>query len=69
LTLTAGPNLWKATIDSLGAILGRDSGAGEWNPRDGRITELGLHCVIDRAAGNQVNVAIRAAALGQPATG
>lgn len=56
----AWPNLWKATIDSLGSILGRDVGAGEWNARDSRITELGLHCVVDSAAGNQVVIAIRA---------
>jgi hypothetical protein len=62
------PNLWKATIDSLGPILGRDAGAGEWNPRDGRIIDLGLHRVIDPAAGNQVAIAIRAFALDQQGT-
>lgn len=56
----AWPNLWKATIDSLGSILGRDAGAREWNARDGRITELGMHCVTDASAGNQVTIAIRA---------
>jgi hypothetical protein len=61
----AWPNLWKATIDSLGAILGRDAGASEWNPRDGRITELGLHHVIDPVAGDQVVIAIRADAAAQ----
>lgn len=54
------PNLWKATIDSLGAILGRDDGAREWNARDGRITMLGLHCAVDSAAGNQIRIAINA---------
>jgi hypothetical protein len=56
----AWPNLWKATIDALGAILGRDTGAHEWNAHDGRITELGLHCVVDETAGSEVTVAIRA---------
>lgn len=59
------PNLWKATIDSLGSIIGREAGAGEWNPRDGRITELGLHCAVDPAAGNEVVIAIRAGMAGQ----
>lgn len=54
------PNLWKATIDSLGPILGRDADAHEWNARDGRITTLGLHCAVDPAAGNEVLIAIRA---------
>jgi hypothetical protein len=59
------PNLWKATIDSLGSVLGRDAGAGEWNARDGRITDLGLHCVVDPAAGTQVVTAIRAGVVDQ----
>lgn len=54
------PNLWKATIDALGAILGRDKDAHEWNARDGRITDLGLHCTIDPTMGNKVTIAIRA---------
>jgi hypothetical protein len=54
------PNLWKPTIDALGAILGRDDGRREWNPRDGRITYLGLHCVVDSTVGDEVRVAIRA---------
>ncbi|MBU2664305.1 hypothetical protein KOI35_12450 [Actinoplanes bogorensis] len=56
----AWPNLWKSTIDALGPVLGRDSGAAEWNARDGRIVDLGLHCVVDPAAGNDVAIAIRA---------
>lgn len=28
----AWPNLWKATIDALGTILGREPGASEWEP-------------------------------------
>ncbi|MEV6303875.1 hypothetical protein AB0M02_31035 [Actinoplanes sp. NPDC051861] len=56
----AWPNLWKATIDSLGSLLGRDAGAGQWKARDGRITDLGLHSAVDRHAGNRVVIAIRA---------
>jgi hypothetical protein len=59
----AWPNLWKASIDSLGSILGRDHGAHEWNARDGRITDLGLHCAVDPSAGNTVKLAIRASAV------
>jgi len=54
------PNLWKATIDSLASVLGRDAGAGEWNARDGRITDLALHCVVSPDAGNRVVIAVRA---------
>ncbi|MFI7514518.1 hypothetical protein ACIBVK_13600 [Micromonospora echinofusca] len=63
----AWPNLWKPTIDSLGSILGSDAGAREWDARDGRITDLGLHCVVDPAAGNQVTIAIRADTIGKQA--
>jgi hypothetical protein len=56
----AWPDLWKATIDSLGSLLGRDAGAGQWNARDGRITSLGLHCAVDPNADNRVVIAIRA---------
>ncbi len=54
------PNLWKPTIDALGPILGRDDGAQEWNIRDGRVTELGLHGCVDTSAGRDVVMAIRA---------
>jgi len=57
------PNLWKATIDSLASVLGRDAGAGQWNVRDGRVTDLGLHCVVNPHAGNNVIIAIRASAI------
>jgi hypothetical protein len=53
-------NLWKPTIDALGAILGRDDSAHQWNIRDGRITELGLHCTIDPDHGHDVEIAIQA---------
>ncbi|WP_206779044.1 hypothetical protein [Frankia sp. CpI1-P] len=64
----AWPNLWKATIDALGSILGRDDGAREWNARDGRIIDLGLHCAVDPAAGDGVTIAIRASAIGEEVT-
>ncbi|MBL7496123.1 hypothetical protein I6A84_01215 [Frankia sp. CNm7] len=63
----AWPNLWKATIDALGSILGHDDGAREWNARDGRIVDLGLHCAVDPAAGNEVTIAIRASTIGEEA--
>lgn len=53
-------NLWKATIDSLDLILGRTDAARLWHPQDGRITELGLHCQVDRDLGNDVLIAIAA---------
>lgn len=61
------PNLWKPTIDALGVILGHSPGSHEWNPRDGRITELGLHGVVDPAAGNECVIAIRARPVGRHA--
>jgi hypothetical protein len=54
------PNLWKPTIDALGPILGQDDPAREWDIRDGRITELGLHCCVDASAGHDVLMVIRA---------
>jgi hypothetical protein len=65
LAFTLGPrrnwiNLWKATIDSLDLILGRTYPAKQWNPKDGRITELGLHCQVDGDVGNDVLIAIAA---------
>jgi hypothetical protein len=59
----AWPNLWKPTIDALGSILGHDHAAPEWNVRDGRITELGLHCTVDPAAGHEVRIGIRASTV------
>ncbi|UQU66891.1 hypothetical protein COUCH_11730 [Couchioplanes caeruleus] len=69
LAFVVGPrrnwaNLWKPTIDSLGSLLGRDPGAREWNVRDGRIVDLGLHCVVDAAVGHDVVIAVRGAAAG-----
>jgi hypothetical protein len=64
------PNLWKPTIDALDRILGRTMPQRKWNPRDGRIVELGLHCRIDPMLGNDVTIAIEAAVIeGAPPTG
>ncbi len=66
LSFVVGPrrnwlNLWKQTIDALDPLLGRTRPDRAWHPRDGRITELGLHCTVDTAAGNAVVVGIGAA--------
>ncbi|GJJ22552.1 hypothetical protein MTY414_62250 [Mycolicibacterium mageritense] len=53
-------NLWKQTIDSLDPILGRTYPDRRWHPRDGRITELGMHVTVCEDAGNDVTVAITA---------
>lgn len=53
-------NLWKPTIDSLDPILGRTNPDRAWHPRDGRITELGLHVALDPSFGNDVSVGIAA---------
>ena len=45
-------NLWKPTIDSLGAILGQ--GYRQWHPRDGRIVTLGLNLRVDETVKNDV---------------
>jgi len=65
LAFTVGPsrnwiNLWKPTIDSLGALLGHEHPFREWNPRDGRITELGLHLHVDSILGYEVVIGIAA---------
>jgi len=54
LTFTVGPRrhwfpLWKPTMDALSRVIGRNLGADQWNPRDGRIVQLGLHLVVDPA--------------------
>lgn len=53
-------NLWKPTIDALDPILRPAAPRRSWNPRDGRVIELGLHCRIDAALGNDVIVTIGA---------
>jgi hypothetical protein len=40
-------NLWKPTIDALDPLLGRTRADRDWHPRDGRITDLGLHVDVD----------------------
>ena len=74
LAFTVGPgrnwtNLWKPTIDSLDTILGRTHPARLWNPRDDRITELGLHCHVDGHLGNDVLIAIAARPLSDESSG
>jgi hypothetical protein len=54
--------LWKPTIDSLEPLLGRDPAEKlDWHPRDGRITELGMHLTIDPALRHDVVIGIAAA--------
>jgi hypothetical protein len=54
--------LWKPTIDALEPLLGRDPSEDRpWHPRDGRITELGMHVTVDSAASNTIIVGIAAA--------
>lgn len=56
-------NLWKPTIDPLGPLLGRDpSGQTPWSPRDGRITELGMHLTVNPAFRYEVEIGIAATA-------
>jgi hypothetical protein len=67
LSFSVGPsrnwaNLWKATIDSLDPILGSVDGR-PWNPRDGRVTRLGLHQEVDAARGHAVEIAILASSV------
>lgn len=67
LSFVVGPgrtwmNLWKPTIDALDPILGRTNPERAWHPRDGRITELGMHVTVDPAVGNDVIVGIHATA-------
>ncbi len=53
-------NLWKPTIDALGALLGASSPARPWHPQDGRVVRLSLHCSLDPALGNDVDLLIHA---------
>jgi hypothetical protein len=56
----AWPNLWKATIDSLGPLLGHAIDTRAPAALDDRVTDLGLHCVVDPDVGHDVIIAIRA---------
>jgi hypothetical protein len=66
LSFVIGPTrnwvtLWKPTIDALEPLLGRDpSDERPWNPRDGRITELGMHKTVDPDFGNKIAVGMSA---------
>jgi hypothetical protein len=66
LAFVVGPhrnwlNLWKQTIDSLDPLLGQTYPDRPWHPRDGRITELGMHVAVDPTARNDVVIGIAAA--------
>jgi hypothetical protein len=53
-------NLFEQTIDSLDPLLGRTHPDRDWNPLDGRITELGMHKTEDPAVGNNVVISMAA---------
>jgi len=52
--------LWKPTIDALDPLLGRTRVDRDWHPKDGRITNLGLHVAVDPSLGHDVVVAVAA---------
>jgi hypothetical protein len=65
LSFVVGPgrnwlNLWKQTIDSLDPLLGRTYPDRAWHPRDGRITELGMHVRVAPDLGHRIVVGIAA---------
>jgi hypothetical protein len=69
LSFSVGPahnwmNLWKPTIDALGTLLGTST-PQPWNPQDGRIVELGLHCHIRLEPGFDVDITIAASTVPQ----
>jgi hypothetical protein len=73
LAFVVGParnwlNPWKQTIDSLDPLLGRTYTGRAWNPRDGRVTELGMHLTVDPALRYEVAVGIAAACAPSGAT-
>ena len=55
-------NLWKPTIDALEPLLGRTTPGRDWHPRDGRITDLGLHLTKDLSLEYAVRIDILASA-------
>lgn len=72
LSFTVGPrrnwlNLWKPTIDALGRLLGRSDPGRPWHVDDGRVVELGMHCKVDAALGNDVVIAIAASSVDKAA--
>lgn len=65
LAFVVGPQrnwltLWKPTIDALDPLLGRTRDDRDWHPKDGRITDLGLHVTADPSLGHDVLVSIAA---------
>ena len=65
LSFVVGPgrnwlNLWKQTIDSLDPLLGSTYPDKPWSPRDGRITELGMHVKVEPNFAHRVVVGIAA---------
>ncbi len=69
LAFVVGPQrnwltLWKPTIDALGPVLGRTRPDRDWHPKDGRITDLGLHVTVDPSVGHDVLVSIAASPAG-----
>lgn len=66
LAFVVGPQrnwltLWKPTIDALDPLLGRTREDRDWHPRDGRITDLGLHVAVDPLLGHDIVIGIAAA--------
>lgn len=59
--------LWKPTIDALDPVLGRTRDDRDWHPKDGRITDLGLHVTVDPSLGHDVLVSIAATPAGREA--
>lgn len=53
-------NLWKPTLDALGALLGQTATSRAWHPDDGRITHLGLHRRPDDTLGYAVDLLVLA---------
>ncbi len=71
LAFVVGPKrnwltLWKPTIDALDPLLGRTREDRDWHPRDGRITDLGLHVAVDPLLGHDIVVGIAAAPATAP---
>jgi hypothetical protein len=54
-------DFWKPTIESLDPLLGRSDPDRAWHPRDGRITELGMHITVDPTAHDGAVVGVAAA--------
>ncbi|GAB7189471.1 hypothetical protein NUM3379_01770 [Kineococcus sp. NUM-3379] len=52
-------DLWWATLDGLGPLLGQSPTQPAYHPRDGRIVDLGLHCSVDPDLGTDVVIGLR----------